>query len=103
MNKPIAGKPVLRVYVATGCAASDMANERIMQLRRLLSDSLSIEVIDVHAAMKDEVPEAVFSVPTYVLDGQVVSLGNPGEDFVRRIHLYVDRLAPRDDRDGPND
>jgi hypothetical protein len=41
-----------------------------------------VQVIDVEA-VPDEVPDAVFATPTYLLNQHVWSLGNPSEEMIR--------------------
>lgn len=77
----------LEIYVERQClmcAYADEIAERAQQIA-----GLEVAVIDIaHAA--EPVPPNVVAVPTYLLDGQVVSLGNPVcdeflADLCRRI------------------
>ena len=39
-------------------------------------------------------PDQVFAVPTYVLDGEIISLGNPyPEELRRKLTAAIDRLS----------
>jgi len=64
----------LDVYVANHCLNCQEAL-RIAQEARQIPD-LEVRVIDVDQAT-DPIPSKVVAVPTYVLDGRVVSRGNP--------------------------
>lgn len=65
----------LRVYVEAGCRNCDRALRLVEEAReRFLA--LDVQVVDV-ADPSSERREEVFAVPTFVLDGRVVSLGNP--------------------------
>lgn len=67
---------VLEIYIAPGCAGCDIARQRAMEMRALALPDVEVEVIDLSdpAAVR---PWQVFAVPTYLLDGAVLSLGNP--------------------------
>ncbi len=83
----------LEVFVEAGCSLCQRA-------LRLAEDvdgrypELSVRVIDVReqAAQRDD----VFAVPTFVLDGRVVSLGNPKQSFLRsEIESLLQRQKSR--------
>jgi len=65
---------LLRVHVSAACASCAIAYQRVAQVRRRLHHL--VEVIDLDQA-GEESPSAVFGTPTYCLDDQVISLGNP--------------------------
>ena len=71
-----ASRPRLEVYVAPGCFGCEEA-------RRLAGEAaarfprLSVRVIDL---AERSPPEPVAAVPTYVMDGVVIALGNPRPD-----------------------
>lgn len=78
----------LQIYVEAGCAGCSRAREIANELGSLYP-GLSVEVIDI-AAPDSTVPDEVFAVPTYLLDGEVVSLGNPGpEDLTRLVEAAL--------------
>jgi predicted thioredoxin/glutaredoxin len=64
----------LDIYVGNHCLSCREAL-RIAREARQIPD-LEVRVIDVDQAT-DPIPGQVAAVPAYVLDGQVVSLGNP--------------------------
>jgi alkyl hydroperoxide reductase subunit AhpF len=68
----------LEIYVAIDCQTCARALELADAVARQYP-GLIVEVIDV-SETEAAVPDAVFAVPTYVLDGRVVSLGNPSVD-----------------------
>ena len=63
----------LHVYVAAG--SCDEARRIVAELAPRLPD-VSIELRDLSDERR---PGSVFAVPTYVLDGRVVYMGNPTE------------------------
>lgn len=81
-------RPTLQVYVAEHCWTCDEATRLADAVRRRFA-SVRIEIIDLD---RDGVtpPASVFAVPTYVLDGRTISLGNPTPDeLVARIAAIV--------------
>ncbi len=78
---------VLDIYVAPGCPGCATARRLAVVLRDLALPDLDVRVVDL--SDPDVVrPAAVFAVPTYVLDGRLLSLGNPEEAWL------IDRLRP---------
>jgi predicted thioredoxin/glutaredoxin len=71
----------LQIFVEAECEPC----ERAQELGRELDDAfpqLRVRVSDIHdrSARRND----VFAVPTFVLDGQVFSLGNPEPEALRR-------------------
>jgi hypothetical protein len=73
----------LTVYISEGCWSCQQAREIAAQMRQHYSE-LEVELIDVDGP-EVETPEAVFATPTYVLGGQIVSLGNPKPETLREL------------------
>ena len=74
----------LEIFVEAGCLSCGRAFELAEGVARLYP-GLSVDMIDISDTER-EVPEDVFAVPTYVLNGRVVSLGNPSpEDLAAKI------------------
>lgn len=67
----------LQIFVGKHCANCAEAF-RIAELARSI-DGLDVDVIDLDEPGQ-HAPVNVVAVPTYVLDGRVVSLGNPYPD-----------------------
>lgn len=67
--------PVLRIYVARHCQTCVEAVKLASEIKRRFSE-LRLELIDLDGA-EGLNHDDVFSVPTYVLDGRTLSLGNP--------------------------
>ncbi|MCA1636670.1 MAG: hypothetical protein LC802_24130 [Acidobacteria bacterium] len=65
----------LRIYVAEHCWACEEA-VRLAEEAEQRFAHLNLELIDLAAEGSRNVDD-VFSVPTYVLDGRTLSLGNP--------------------------
>lgn len=70
----------LAVYIERGCGSC----RRALAIAREVDDmypSMSVRVIDVADA---DAAGRVFAVPTFVLNGEIVSLGNPDRSDLRR-------------------
>ena len=65
----------LQIFVETGCYGCLRAQEIAAEMVRRFP-ALSITLVDIGETSED-VPESVFAVPTYQLDGKTVFLGNP--------------------------
>ena len=67
----------LEIYVEAGCLSCGRALELAEEVTRLYP-RLMVEVVDISQTER-VLPDSVFAVPTYILDGRVVSLGNPSQ------------------------
>jgi|CXWL01.1.fsa_nt_gi alkyl hydroperoxide reductase subunit AhpF len=67
---------MLQVYVSSGCENCRRAREISASLSRAYP-GIAVQLIDVDSIGAGSLPDEVIAVPTYVLDGVVVSLGNP--------------------------
>ena len=83
---------VLDIYVAPACTGSETARRLAVALRALALPDVEVRLIDLSEPGVVR-PPAVFAVPTYLLDGRVLSLGNPDEAWL------LDQLAPAAARD----
>lgn len=68
----------LRIFIEPGCYGCLRAQEIAVEMVRLFP-ALSITLVDI-AEPSEEVPESVFAVPTYQLQGRTVFLGNPAAE-----------------------
>ena len=85
------GTVELQVYVEAGCAQC----ERATQLARQIDGDyarLTVRVIDMGDPRAR--PDEVFAVPTFLLNGRVVSLGNPER---RRLRQEIEALLRAQD------
>lgn len=82
----------LRVYVAEHCALCRESLKIVQEIRRKFPHVI-VEVINLEADDPDN-RDGVFSIPTYVLDGRTLSLGNPGAEVIDRMLIQ----APAPDR-----
>jgi hypothetical protein len=64
----------LQIFIEAGCYGCLRAQEIAAEMVRRFP-ALSIKLVDI--GEEDDVPESVFAVPTYQLDGKTVFLGNP--------------------------
>ncbi|VAW30915.1 hypothetical protein MNBD_CHLOROFLEXI01-1744 [hydrothermal vent metagenome] len=63
----------LTVYISDDCYSCE-ETLRILDEIRLQFPALEVTLVDTQ---REPMPEGVFAVPTYLLNGKVVSLGNP--------------------------
>ncbi len=72
---------ILEIYVAPNCFGCETARDLARVVRALGRPDLEVRLLDLSepGAVR---PPAVFAVPTYVLDGRVISLGNPEQDWL---------------------
>lgn len=79
--------PQLDVYISDGCWNCG-ESRRIAAEMRFQFPSVRIQVHDLETS---EPPTTVFAVPTYVLDGKVLFMGNPSRDelkgYLRRAQV----------------
>lgn len=73
----------LKIYIAENCWGCDEAREIAAQIAAAYPP-LSVQVIDLNGADVDK-PDEVFATPTYMLNGRVVSLGNPSFAALRAL------------------
>lgn len=66
---------LLQVFIERGCAVCRRA-VALADQARVQFPGVRIEVVDL-AELAAGPPEAVFAVPTFLLDGELLSLGNP--------------------------
>jgi hypothetical protein len=71
----------LAIYVTDACFGCDVARRLAERLKALDVAGLDISIMDI-GDPEVERPAAVFAVPTYLLDGAVLSLGNPDEEWL---------------------
>jgi alkyl hydroperoxide reductase subunit AhpF len=79
----------LEIYIEKGCFNCDQA-VRIAGLVRDELPAVSVRVIDLAEPGVNR-PQGVFAVPTYILNGKRLSLGNPDErDLLRSIQAAME-------------
>ncbi len=79
----------LEVYVSSQCLNCDEA-VRLAEEAAVRYPSVIVRVVDLDQEGSPP-PDPVVAVPTYVLDGRVVSLGNPyPEELFARLHEAVE-------------
>ncbi len=70
----------LQVYVREDCWTCDESRRIVAEIEPQFPQ-LMVELVDLG---KPNRPQEVFAVPTYVLDGRIISLGNPYLDELRQ-------------------
>jgi hypothetical protein len=73
--------PSLEIFIHSACPGMQESVFLANRVRKTFP-GLSIRVIDVHST-NEEIPPDVFAVPTYLLDGVTIFLGNPTEHDLR--------------------
>ena len=85
--------PRLDIYVAEHCFGCDEA-QRLAGAVVSRFAGLSVRVVDL-GREPDERPDSLVAVPSYVLDGRVISLGNPRqEELFSDLEQLLD-ISPR--------
>ena len=72
----------LSIYVSTGCSSCRRARDIASSLQGLYP-GVRVEVVETETAPEGSLPESVVAVPAYVLDGALISLGNPNPVTLR--------------------
>jgi alkyl hydroperoxide reductase subunit AhpF len=81
--------PCLEVYVSSQCLNCDEA-VRLAEEAAARYPNVAVRVVDLDL-YGGPPPDPVVAVPTYVLNGRVVSLGNPyPEELFARLHEAVE-------------
>jgi hypothetical protein len=88
MVQPLHPPFVLRVFVSGRCPLTERVTLVTAEVRRELP-CVAVEVVDVDTT-REPLPDLVFSVPTYTINGRVVSLGNPGARFVEELRALFE-------------
>ena len=90
---------ILDVYVSSHCFGCDEAL-RLAEATARRFPGLRVRVVDLDRAPEAR-PEHLVAVPTYMLDSQVIALGNPLQrDLFRQIADLLGATAWKDDRNG---
>lgn len=88
--RPDNPRPPLRIYVAPGCAGCRTALSLAEAVRHARPDH-PVEVIDLAEQPDEPLPPGVIGTPTYLLAGEVISLGNPDwEELLCRLDSAAD-------------
>lgn len=82
------GRRLLEIFVLPACFGCGIAVEMAERLRAQEMPGIEVRVVDLSTPGVVP-PSAVFAVPTYLIDGRVVSLGNPEEPWL------VEKLTAR--------
>ncbi len=72
----------LDIYVGPNCFGCDTAHTIAKEMQSIELPGVRIRVIDLGNPANVR-PASVFAVPTYLLNGRVLSLGNPEVDWLR--------------------
>jgi len=72
----------LRLYVHEDCPSCPAARELLERIAERFD--VDARVIDLGLSWEEK-PDAVFAVPTFTLDGRVVSLGTPSWDEITNL------------------
>lgn len=78
-----ASRRILDIYVTPECFGCDRARQLANEVRMWQMPGVEVKIIDL-SDPENVRPDSVFAVPTYLLDGKVISLGNPEPDWLCR-------------------
>lgn len=70
----------LQVYIADDCWTCEETKRIVADMASQFPE-LAVELLDLNEV---ERPDEVFAVPTYLLNGRVISLGNPTRQELRQ-------------------
>ncbi|HRV96741.1 MAG TPA: hypothetical protein P5526_31595 [Anaerolineae bacterium] len=82
-------KPILKIFVTEHCSGYDAALTIIDHIKQDYPQTFTVEVVYMTDARAD-IPDRVFATPTYMLDNQIVSLGNPRPEDIAH---WVQKIA----------
>jgi hypothetical protein len=71
----------LDIYVTPECFGCERARHLAQEVRMRRLPGVEVSLIDLSDPVVVR-PESVFAVPTYLLNGQVLSLGNPDLEWL---------------------
>jgi hypothetical protein len=71
----------LDIYVASVCFGCDRARKLAHEVRMRSLPGVEVRLFDLDDPLTVR-PHSVFAVPTYLLNGRVLSLGNPELDWL---------------------
>ncbi len=77
----MSGQKLLQIFVLPFCIGCDVAVNMASRIRDQHMAGVQVQLIDLSQPGVIK-PESVFAVPTYLLNGDVVSLGNPEEPWL---------------------
>lgn len=69
---------MLQIVVSRECEPCEYARSMAGWIREQFP-SVEVQLVDI-AESPDQIPAEVFAVPSFVLDGSVLSLGNPSRE-----------------------
>ena len=75
----VAAASSLTLFIEEGCRSCAHALE-VLERAQDEFPSLQVSTIDLGSVSSDQIPPGVFAAPTFVLDGEVISLGTPTWD-----------------------
>jgi len=79
----------LQVYVAEWCPGCKEARE-MARIMSALFPNLQVQVVDIDEP-GTQIPPSVFAIPTYLLNGELLWLGNPRrEEAIAHIHSLLE-------------
>lgn len=71
----------LDIWVIPGCFGYDRARQLAHEVCKCSLPGVEVSLLDLSDPATVR-PESIFAVPTYLLNGQVLSLGNPELDWL---------------------
>lgn len=84
----------LEIYIDSDCWNCKLSLDLADGVRKRFP-GLSVRVIDLKNTC-EEIPEPIFAVPTFLLGGETISLGNPE---MHALHRQIEQRLGTRDRD----
>lgn len=75
--------PVLQIFVEPYCITCDETRRLAAEIAQR-ARGVTVQLVDIDSP-DAIIPPEVFATPTYVLDGHLISLGNPTLEQLRKI------------------
>lgn len=72
----------LHIYVSSSCRSCQRAREIASSLNGAYP-GLRVELVDAEGVPEGALPESVVALPAYLLNGTLISLGNPHPETLR--------------------
>jgi hypothetical protein len=82
---------LLEIYVGPDCFGSEIARGMARDLANLAIPGVVVRLLDLSDPLVER-PPSVFASPTYLVNQQLVSLGNPDPGWLR---CYLEDLSLR--------
>lgn len=87
-NSKFDNKLQLEIYISECCFFCVDTEKEVEKLKKMFP-KLAIRIIDIENKTEN-IPDEVFSVPTYRFKGKTISLGNPTNEFYSKLQKLIE-------------